>query len=50
MQRVKFTGVNKTVGPDGGVVATFPFQALLKTGGAGTTFDQSTLVIQRSNA
>lgn len=47
--RVKFTGVNKTIGADGGVIAQFPFQALLKTGGTGTTFDQSTMVIQRSN-
>lgn len=48
--RVKFTGISKTVGPDGGVVASFPFQALLRTGGAGTVYDQSTAVIQRSNA
>jgi hypothetical protein len=45
--RVKFTGVSKTIGPDGGVVASFPFQALLKNG---TGFDTSTLVVQRSNA
>lgn len=49
-QRVKLNGVQKSVGPDGGVIATFPFQALLKTGGSGTSFDQSTVVIQRSNA
>jgi hypothetical protein len=49
MQRVKMTGMNKTIGPDGGVVASFPFQALLKPGGTGTAFDQSTLVFQRSN-
>lgn len=45
--RVKFTGVSKTIGPDGGVVASFPFQALLKNG---TGYDTSTLVVQRSNA
>lgn len=49
-QRVKLNGVSKTIGPDGGVIATFPFQALLRTGGAGQQADQSTLVIQRSNA
>lgn len=49
MQRIKLTGAQKTIGPDGGVIAQFPFQALLKTGGTGTTFDTSTLVIQRSN-
>lgn len=49
-QRVKLNGVQKTIGPEGGVIATFPFQALLKTGGAGTAFDQSTVVVQRSNA
>jgi hypothetical protein len=38
------------VAASGGVVVTFPYQALLKTGGAGTAFDQSTLTIQRSNA
>jgi hypothetical protein len=50
MQRIKLTGAQKTIGPDGGVIAQFPFQALLKAGGTGTAFDQSTLVIQRSNA
>jgi hypothetical protein len=49
MQRVKLTGLNKTIGPDGGVMASFPFQALLKPGGTGTAFDQSTVVFQRSN-
>ena len=48
MQRVKFSGASKSVGPDGGVIATFPFQALLPTAGSGR--DASTLVIQRSNA
>jgi hypothetical protein len=50
LQRVKLNGQSKTIGPDGGVIASFPFQALLKTGGAGTIYDQSTCVIQRSNA
>jgi hypothetical protein len=48
MQRVKLSGYSKTVGPDGGVIATFPFQALLPTAGSGR--DASTLVIQRANA
>lgn len=50
MQRVKLNGATKTIGPDGGVIAQFPFQALLKAGGTGTAFDQTTLTIQRSNA
>lgn len=50
MQRVKLSSGTKTIGPDGGVIAQFPFQALLKTGGSGTAYDQSTLTIQRSNA
>lgn len=49
MQRVKLNGAQKTVGPDGGVIAQFPFQALLKAGGAGTAYDTTTLTIQRSN-
>jgi len=47
INRVKFTGASKTVGPDGGVIVQFPFQALLKAGS--TIHDSSTLVIQRSN-
>lgn len=47
VNRVKFTGASKTVGPDGGVIVQFPFQALLRTGAA--TYDSSTIVIQRSN-
>jgi hypothetical protein len=50
MQRVKFSAATKDIGPDGGVVVQFPFQALLRAGGSTTTFDQSTLAIQRSNA
>lgn len=44
--RVKLSGASKTIGPDGGVIATFPFQALLPSA-AGQ--DASSLVIQRSN-
>lgn len=47
ISRLKFTGSSKTVGPDGGVIVSFPFQALLRTGS--TVYDSSTLVIQRSN-
>lgn len=50
MQRIKLTGASKTIGADGGVIAQFPFQALLKAGGSGTAYDQSTLVVHRSNA
>lgn len=48
MQRVKFTGAQKTVGPDGGVIVQFPFQALLNTASNG--FDATTLSLHRSNA
>ena len=47
VNRVKFTGASKTIGPDGGVIVSFPFQALLKTGS--TVYDSGTIVIQRSN-
>lgn len=47
MQRVKFTGASKQITGDGGVVAQFPFQALLKPSASG--YDQTTLTIQRSN-
>lgn len=47
MQRVKFTGASKQITGDGGVVAQFPFQALLKPSANG--YDQTTLTIQRSN-
>lgn len=50
LHRIKLNGQSKSIGPDGGVIASFPFQALLRTGGTGTAFDQSTCVIQRSNA
>lgn len=50
LQRVKFTAASKQFGGDSGVIVQSPFQALLRTGGAGTAFDQTTLAIQRSNA
>lgn len=50
MQNVRFNGAAKQVAAQGGVLVTVPFQALLRSGGAGTAFDQSTLTIQRSNA
>jgi hypothetical protein len=46
-QRIKFTSFSKQIGADGGVVAQFPFQALLKSASNG--FDATTLTIQRSN-
>ena len=48
INRLKLSGISKSVAADGGVVASFPFQALLKTGGAGTAYDQTSLLIQRS--
>jgi hypothetical protein len=47
MQRVKLGGASKSVGPDGGVIAQFPYQALLQP--ITTGYDSSTLAIQRSN-
>jgi len=49
IQRLKFQTPSRTIGAEGGVVATFPFQALLKPGGTGTVYDQTTMVINRSN-
>jgi hypothetical protein len=49
MQRIKLTGAQKQVGPEGGLIVNFPFQAVLRPGGAGTVYDQAALVIQRSN-
>lgn len=46
MPRIKLGGATKTVGAQGGVIATFPFTALK---GTGTGVDASTIVIQRSN-
>lgn len=48
MQRIKLGGATKTVGAQGGVIATFPYTALLATAGSGK--DATTLTIQRSNA
>lgn len=45
--RIKFSGVSKTIGPDGGVIASFPFQALKPLAASGV--DTASLVIQRSN-
>lgn len=47
MQRVKFTGAQKQIGPEGGVIVQFPFQALL---GNQTGADVTTIEFQRSNA
>jgi hypothetical protein len=44
------TAANKQVAASGGVMVTFPFQALLQAGGSSTAYDQSTLTIQRSNS
>lgn len=49
MQRIKLTAGQKQIGPEGGVIVNFPYQALLKSGGSGTAFDQASLTIQRSN-
>ena len=46
----KFTGYSQSRTADGGAIASFPFQAVLKTGGASTAYDQSTMVVQRSNS
>jgi hypothetical protein len=44
---VKLQSPSKTIGADGGVVASFPFQALLASGDG---IETGSLVIQRSNA
>lgn len=46
MNKVKLNGASKTVGADGGVIVSFPFQALLATGIAGDA--DGTLVVERS--
>lgn len=45
--RVKLTGMSKTIGPDGGVICSFPFQSLYSasTGGWGA----GSIAIQRSD-
>lgn len=50
IQRAKLMGNNKTINAEGGVIASMPFQALLKAGGPGTPYDQSSMVIQTSAA
>lgn len=50
MQNVKMSGYSQSRGGEGGVIANFPFQAQLKAGGASTAYDESTMVIQRSNS
>jgi hypothetical protein len=49
MRRVKFSACTKSVAADGGVIATFPFQALLANNTVNPNIDLSTIVIQRSN-
>ena len=44
IQRAKMSGKSQSIGADGGVIISFPFQALIKQGAAG--FDDSTMVIQ----
>lgn len=46
MQRIKLGGATKTVGAQGGVIVSCPYQALLANA---TGADASTLVVQRSN-
>ena len=50
LQRVKLNAASKQLVGEGGIIAQAPFQALLRSGGAGTAFDTTTLTIQRSNA
>lgn len=49
LQRMKFTSAGKTIQGEGGVIVEYGFQGLLKAGGAGTAYDQSSMVMQRSN-
>lgn len=46
MNKVKLNGAGKSIGADGGVIVSFPFQALLATGVAGD--GNGTLVVERS--
>lgn len=48
IQRAKFTGTSKSIGADGGVILSFPFQALVRAASAG--YDATTMTVQRSNA
>lgn len=45
--RIKLSGVQKQIASEGGVIASFPFQALLK--GTATGYDSTTWSVQRSN-
>jgi len=50
LPRVKIGGASKSDG-EGGLIQTLPFQALYNTaGGSGTTSEQTTIVIQDSDA
>ncbi|HEY6965903.1 MAG TPA: phage tail tube protein [Burkholderiales bacterium] len=46
MNKINFTGVSKTISAEGGVIASFPFQAILNSG---TGYDTGTLSIQKSS-
>lgn len=46
MNKVKLNGASKSIGADGGVIVSFPFQALLATGVSGD--GNGTLVVERS--
>lgn len=46
MNKVKLNGASKTIGADGGVIVSFPFQALLATGISGDA--NGTLVVERA--
>ncbi|CAB4180565.1 hypothetical protein UFOVP1040_78 [uncultured Caudovirales phage] len=45
MNKINLTGVSKTISAEGGVIATFPFQAILNSG---TGYDTTTMSIQKS--
>lgn len=47
MPRIKCTGKNRTIPPNGGIPVTYQFQALKQQGVAG--YDNTTLAIQKSN-
>jgi hypothetical protein len=47
IQRAKFTGSSKSIGADGGVILSFPWQALIRAPSPG--YDGTTMTIQRSN-
>lgn len=46
LNKVKLTAATKTVGPDGGVIVSFPFQALLATSVSGDA--DGTLLVERT--